>query len=145
MRKRSFVFSTVMLGIVGIMVYSVAMAEEKTAPAVKENEGVGMKAKGEQVTLAGRISCLYCSMPHPDKPCSKECCSACIKSGDAPALVGADGNMYILLSGEKGAQLMTPAKMELIGGQVSVKGLLVKQKGVQAIYVDSLEKAEAKK
>ncbi len=39
---------------------------------------------------------------------------------------------------------MNPDRMKLIGGQVAVKGLLVKGKGIQAIYVDSIEKAPAK-
>ena len=39
---------------------------------------------------------------------------------------------------------MNPERMKMLGGQVTVKGMLVKGKGIQAIYVDSMEKVEAK-
>ena len=39
---------------------------------------------------------------------------------------------------------MNPERIKMMGGQVTVKGMLVKGKGIQAIYVDSMEKVEAK-
>ncbi len=60
--------------------------------------------------------------------------------GDPPSLTDAVGNMYILLTGEKGMTLMTPERIQMMGGQVTVKGLLVSRNGVQAIYVDSMQK-----
>jgi hypothetical protein len=68
----------------------------------------------------------------------------CVKAGDPPMLTDADGNMYLLISGEQAVPFMNPERMKMLGGQVTVKGLLVKGKGVQAIYVDSMEKVEAK-
>ena len=60
-------------------------------------------------------------------------------------LTDAEGNMYLLLTGKMGETLMTPERTKMLGGQVTVKGMLVKGKGIQAIYVDSMEKVEAKK
>ena len=100
--------------------------------------------KGEKVTLTGQLSCTFCTLAHPDKPCNKGCCSECIKGGDPALLKDAEGNMYILLSGEIKKALMTPERMEMAGGKVTVKGILVKGKGVQAVFVDTMEKAEAK-
>jgi hypothetical protein len=36
--------------------------------------------------------------------------------------------------------LMTPERIQMMGGQVTVKGLLVARNGIQAIYVDSMSK-----
>ena len=60
--------------------------------------------------------------------------------GDPPSLTDAQGSLYILLTGEKGTTLMTPERIQMMGGQVTVKGLLVTRNGVQAIYVDSIQK-----
>jgi hypothetical protein len=51
--------------------------------------------------------------------------------------------MYILLTDKMGEALMTPERTKMLGGQATVKGLLVKGKGIQAIYVDSMVKVEA--
>jgi hypothetical protein len=34
---------------------------------------------------------------------------------------------------------MTPERYKLLGGMVNVKGVMVKDKGIQAIYVDRME------
>jgi hypothetical protein len=96
--------------------------------------------KGKEVSLTGRLGCTFCSLSHPDKLCKKGCCAGCIQAGDPPLLVDQQGNMYILLTNEIKKTLMTPERLELAGEQVAVKGLLVKGKGVQAIFVDSLKK-----
>jgi hypothetical protein len=49
--------------------------------------------------------------------------------------------MYTLLTHEKGGLLMTPERLAMVGGQVTVKGLFVSRSGIRAIYVDSMEKA----
>jgi hypothetical protein len=100
--------------------------------------------KGEKATLAGQLSCTFCTLAHPDKPCNKGCCAECMKAGDPPLLTDAEGNMYVLVSGEVKKPLMTPERMEMAGGKVTVKGLIVKGKGVQAIFVDTMEKMGAK-
>jgi hypothetical protein len=97
-------------------------------------------AKGKEVTITGKISCTYCNLPGPME-CTKECCSACVKSGDPVLLSDAEGNLYILLSGEKGKPFITEERMKLIQEKVKVQGMLVKRGGVQAIYVKTLEKA----
>jgi hypothetical protein len=55
-------------------------------------------------------------------------------------LTDAKGNQYVLVSGEQETTLMTPERAAMIGSQVTVKGVMVKGKGVQAIYVESMEK-----
>jgi hypothetical protein len=99
---------------------------------------------GKQVSMTGNLSCTFCKLAHPDMTCKPDCCIGCVKAGDPSMLTDADGNMYLLISGEQGVPLMNPERMKMLGGQVAVKGMLVKGKSIQAIYVDSMEKVEAK-
>jgi hypothetical protein len=122
----------VVLAVTALTVWAVAQ-EQKEAPI-----------KGEKISLTGQLSCTFCTLAHPDKPCKKGCCTECIKGGDPPLLTDTDGNMYLLLGAEIKKPLMTPERMEMAGGKVAVKGLLVKGKGIQAIFVDTMEKAEPK-
>ncbi len=98
--------------------------------------------KGEDVTMTGRISCTFCNLP-AEGACSKECCLACIKSGDPVLFSDAKGNLFILLSGEKEKPLMTSERMNLVQENIKVEGILVKRGGIQGIYVKSMEKAPA--
>lgn len=50
-----------------------------------------------------------------------------------------DGNQYILLTGEHDVPLMTPERHKMVGGKVKVQGVIVKGKGIQAIYVDNVK------
>jgi len=97
--------------------------------------------KGEEVTIMGKITCTYCNLPAAGK-CSKECCQNCIKSGDPVLMEDAEGNLYILLSGEHEKPLMTPERMDMLTEKVTVKGMLMKRGGVQAIYVKEMQKAQ---
>jgi hypothetical protein len=98
------------------------------------------KAEAQQITVTGRLSCTFCTLANPDKPCMPECCTSCVKAGDPPSLTDAKGNLFLLLSGEKERPLMTPARLQMMGGQVTVKGLEVNRNGIRAIYVDSIQK-----
>lgn len=100
----------------------------------------GKMAKGKEVTVTGQLSCTFCKLSNPAKPCEKGCCEKCVKAGDSPLLTDAKGNQYVLVTGEKEATLMTPERTAMLGSQVTVKGVMVKGKGIQAIYVDSMAK-----
>jgi hypothetical protein len=136
--KRTIILVTVCLLVAGMGYFAFAAEQEK---AKSERPAI----KGQQVTITGGLSCTFCKLAHPDMSCKPDCCMSCVKAGDPPLLTDAEGNMYLLISGEKEVPLMNPARMKMMGGQVTVKGMLVKGKGIQAIYVDSMEKAEAKK
>jgi hypothetical protein len=97
--------------------------------------------KGQEVTITGKMICAFCNLPAPGK-CSKDCCQACVKSGSPAMLEDAQGNLYMLLSGEHEKTLMTPENMNLMTEKITVKGLLVKRGGLQGIYVKGLEKAK---
>lgn len=100
-----------------------------------------MSAKGKEVTMTGTMACTFCSLSHQGKACPMGCCKNCIKAGDPPLLIDAKGNMYLLVANEMQGKMMTPARMAMAGTKITVKGLLVKGKGIQAIFVDSIKKA----
>jgi hypothetical protein len=108
-----------------------------TVQAAKDDAG---GPKGKEVSLNGRLACTFCSLAHPGKPCKEGCCKGCIQAGDPPLLIDKEGTMYLLLGNENKKPVMTAERLELAGGPVTVKGLLVKGKGIQAIFVDSLAK-----
>ena len=100
-----------------------------------------MSSKGKEVSVTGRLACTFCTLSHPAMVCPKGCCPKCIKAGDPPLLVDAKGNLYLLTANEMQGKLMTSERMTMTGQKVVVKGLLVKGKGIQAIFVDDMRKA----
>jgi hypothetical protein len=135
--KRTVILAVVCLLVMGTAYFAIAAEQEKV-----KNEKAAIT--GKQVDMTGNLSCTFCKLAHPDKTCKPDCCKNCVKAGDPPLLTDAEGNMYILLTGEHEVPLMNAERMKMLGGQVTVKGMLVKGKGIQAIYVDSMEKIEAK-
>ena len=111
-----------------------------TSATVFAAGGNGMPTKGKEVSITGQLTCTFCKLTAPAKTWEKECCVRCIKAGDPPVLTDKKGNQYILLTGENGVPLMNTERHAMLGGTVTVKGVLVKGKGVQAIYVESMEK-----
>jgi hypothetical protein len=101
----------------------------------------GAAPKGQEVTMTGMFVCAFCNLPAMGK-CSKECCQNCLKAGDPPLLSDEKGTLYILLTGEHEKPLLTPERIDLLTQKITVKGMLVKRGGLQAIYVKSMEKAK---
>ncbi len=139
--KRVIILATVCLLVSGAAYY--ALAAEKEKPKAEKAPEKSM-ASGKDVTVTGHLSCTFCKLANPTMSCKPECDTACVKAGDPPLLTDAEGNMFILINSEQGIALMTPERMKMLSTEVTVKGMLVKGKGVQAIYVNSMEKAEAK-
>ena len=138
--KRIVILAMVCLLVTGTAYFAFAAEQEKA----KTDKTEKAATSGKQVTITGGLSCTFCKLAHPDMTCKPDCCMGCVKAGDPPMLTDADGNMYLIINGEQGVPLMNPERMKMLGGQVTVKGMLVKGKGIQAIYVDSMEKVEAK-
>jgi hypothetical protein len=130
MKKTFFAFMAILLLTAGSWAADKGAEKGKTMPM----------DKGKEVTITGKISCTFCNLPAAME-CTKECCTACIKSGDPVLLSDDNGNLYLLISGEKEKPLMTTERMNLIKEKVKVQGTLVSRGGIQGIYVKSMEKA----
>jgi len=139
--KRTIILVTVCLLVSGVAYYALAAEQEKAKTEKAPEKSI---ASGKEVTMTGHLSCTFCKLSHPNMNCKPDCCMGCVKAGDPPMLTDAEGDMYILLTNEHEVPLMTPERMKMLGGEVTVKGMLVKGKGIQAIYVSSMEKVEAK-
>ena len=98
--------------------------------------------KGEEVTMTGTLSCASCKLA--GHTCPKGCCNTCVKAGDPALLQDEKGELFLMLSGDMGKGAMTPERLDMLGAKVTVKGNLVKEHGLQGIYVKEMAKtAEA--
>ena len=95
--------------------------------------------KGAHTTISGELIDMWCYLEGGDRgPAKKVCATACAKAGNPIAILDAKGNVYVA-AGLKDHQ---PAQELLIGrmsDQVTVTGTLVKNGGVQMIYIDSVK------
>jgi hypothetical protein len=128
--RRRMVFPVVVLSVLSFCLIAFAESSDK-----------GAAVKGKEITVTGQLTCTFCKLANPEKKCPPGCCENCVKAGDPPLLTADDGNQYILLTGEHEVPLMTPERYKMLGGRVRVKGIMVKGKGVQVIYVDTMEQA----
>lgn len=123
--------------LLSMLISVVVLGMTLTVLSAKAKSG---STRGQEVTLTGKLTCTFCTLSHPGQACPKGCCADCIKAGDPPLFTDAKGNMYLLTTNEKQTPLMTKERLAMAGGKVTVKGLLVKGKGIQAIFVDSMKK-----
>ena len=123
-----------------VLVFMAFLLLTTTCWAQRKPVGGSPPGEGQNVTITGKMTCTFCSLPAPGK-CSIECCQDCIKAGDPVLLTDAKGDLYILLTSEHEKPLMTPDRMKLLVGNVKVEGMLVKRGGIQGIYVKKMEKA----
>jgi hypothetical protein len=94
--------------------------------------------KGERVTVTGEVVEMWCYLEAGDRgPAKKACATACAKAGNPIALIDAKGNLYVAagLKAHQPAQELLPDKMS---EQVTVTGTLVKNAGVQMIYIETV-------
>jgi hypothetical protein len=95
--------------------------------------------KGETVTVKGEVVDLWCYLEGGDYgPEHKKCGTACAKAGNPIGLVTEKGDVYVMM-GLKDHQPGKDVLIEKMADTVSVTGTLVKQGGVQAIYVSSVK------
>lgn len=120
-------------------------AEMAKEPMMEKGMEQQKSMKSEEVTITGHMSCTYCKLAGGmNHQCTPECCQACVKAGDSVLLQDGKENLYILLNKEKEKSVITPERLPLVGGEVTVKGIMVKTGGLQGIYVEKMDKAPEK-
>jgi len=92
------------------------------------------------VTVKGEVVDLWCYIDHKGHGQKhKSCAVACVEAGNPIGIVDGSGNLYIAMGGKKhqpGREIL----MDHMADTVTVKGNLIKTGGLQAIYVNSVEK-----
>jgi hypothetical protein len=140
-----FMKKAMLIIVASLLLTATCWAEMQKEGSMMENPIDEKSIKGQEVTITGHMSCTYCKlaggMTHQ---CTPECCQACVKAGDSVLLQDGKENLYILLNKEKEKPLITPDRLPLVGGEVTVKGIMVKTGGLQGIYVEKMEKAPEK-
>ena len=100
---------------------------------------VRAQPKGERATITAEVVDLWCYLEGGDRgPAKKACATACAKAGNPIGLVDAKGNVYVA-AGLKDHQPARALLIDKLSDQVSVSGIVVKNGGVQMIYVDSVQ------
>ena len=95
--------------------------------------------KGDRVSIKGEVVDLWCYLAGGDRGAAKKACAtACAKAGNPIGLVDAKDNVYVtagLKDHEPGRALL----LDKMSQEVTVTGTLVKNGGVQMIYIESVK------
>jgi len=92
------------------------------------------------VTVKGEVVDLWCYMDHRDHGQKhKSCAVKCAEAGNPIGIADASGHLFIAMGGKK-HQPGRDVLIDLMAETVTVTGRLVKDGGLQAIYITSVEK-----
>jgi hypothetical protein len=95
--------------------------------------------KGARATVRGEVVDLWCYLEGGDRgPAKKDCATACAKAGNPIGILDDKGNLYVA-AGLKDHQPAQPILLDRMSDHVTVTGTVVKQAGVQMIYIDSVK------
>ena len=95
--------------------------------------------KGEHATIKGEVVDLWCYLEGGDRGAAKKACAtACAKAGNPIGLVDAKGNLYVT-AGLKDHEAGRTLLLDKMSQEVTVSGTVVRNGGVQMIYVESVK------
>ncbi len=117
--------------------HGMAMADTTTAAKDKGEAG-----GGEDVTMQGEILDMACFIPEQAKGAKHaECAAACVKGGAPAGLLTKNGKVYLLVPSHEDEKAFDGVK-NLAGQMVTIKGDLYTRGGLNALMVESVEKAK---
>jgi len=95
--------------------------------------------KGERATIKGEVVDLWCYLEGGDRgPAKKACATACAKAGNPIGLIDAKGNLYVT-AGMKDHEAGRAVLLDKMSQEVTVSGTVVRNGGVQMIYIESVK------
>jgi hypothetical protein len=103
--------------------------------------GMALRAepKGERATIKGEAVDLWCYFEGGDRgPAKKACATACAKAGNPIGIVDGGGNVYVT-AGLKDHEAGRVLLLDKMSQEVTVTGTVVRNGGVQMIYVESVK------
>ena len=96
---------------------------------------------GDEVTITGQVIDTYCNTTMGAMgPAHKACAEACAKSGEALAILGSDGVIYLPVS-SKPADPQNPRLIPFAEGKVRVTGTHRMNHGLHTIEITTIEAA----
>ena len=100
---------------------------------------LGAQPKGERRTIQGEVVDLWCYLEAGDRGSAKrECATSCAKAGNPIGLVDRDGQVYVTV-GLKDHEPGSVKLLDKMSQEVVVTGTVVRNGGVQMIYLDSVK------
>lgn len=100
----------------------------------------------KEVTLIAYIIDSSCAFTKSlDKPVSRDCAISCANAGSALVLLANDGTVYWPISDETPAKGQNNRLVPFAGAKVSVTGKVYSRGGSQAIVIEKIEAAAARK
>jgi len=104
------------------------------------NGADGKAEASDVVSIKGEVVDLWCYMDHKGHGSKhKSCAVTCAKAGNPMGIVDESGHLYIAMGGKK-HQPGREVLIDHMAEAVTVKGKLVKDGGLTAIYIQSVEK-----
>src|SRR5262245_2314063 len=101
-------------------------------------EMLGAQPKGDRTTIKGEVVDLWCYLKAGDRGAGKKACAtACAKAGNPIGLVDGQGQVYVT-AGLKDHEPGRVMLLDKMSREVTVTGTLVRNGGVQMIYVESV-------
>jgi len=106
---------------------------------IGETQFSSAQPKGQPATINGEVVDLWCYLEGGDRGAAKkECATACAKAGNPIGVLDAKGNLYVA-AGLKDHQPARSLLLARMSDQVAVSGIVVRNGGVQMIYVESVK------
>jgi len=101
--------------------------------------GVSAEPKGTRTSIAGEVVDVWCYLEGGDRgPAKKACAAACAKAGNPIGVLDAKGNLYVTAS----LKDHVPSRallLDKMSEEVTVTGTVVRNGGVQMIYIESVK------
>lgn len=95
--------------------------------------------KGTQMTIKGEVVDMWCYLEGGDRgAATKDCATACAKAGNPIGIVDSKGILYVT-AGLKDHQPAQALLLNRMSDNVTVTGTVVKNGGVQMIYIDTVK------
>jgi hypothetical protein len=96
---------------------------------------------GDEMTITGQVIDVYCNTTMGAAgPGHRACAEACAKAGEALAILGSDGTIYMPV-GSKPADPQNPRLMPFAEGKVKVTGTHRTNHGLHTIEIKTIEAA----
>lgn len=118
---------------------AVLMAVTMSAPALAQHGHADKKEDTKPIVMTGEVIDLTCFIQHPANALGMEhakCAKTCMNQGLPIGFLAEDGTVYLLIGG--GHDPLVSTVVDVVGKKVALSGIVIKQKGLNAIQFVSV-------